>query len=279
MKYFEHDKLGIVVNDFGSINADKIQLENDFHDIFEVTNGSLFCSCKSDKFVETLIKLSHKDIDTVIVESSGLADVSTLYTLLNLISQIDNNYYNFKGNICIADAKNFHKVIETAAMTKTQIHFADLILLNKTDLVSKDVLVNAIQIFRSYNTVAEIIPTTYSKVSKEKVMSLSHVNKTKMVNKKISLNTQTVTVFFDAESNSKIYDFMDSMSPYCNRIKGFLNNEEKVFIEYVGETRSKVPFDYNESSFVVFLSVENIDLELVVTKQFNSIFGYAPNIK
>ena len=84
--YQEH-KIGVIINEFGEINIDAKLVKRDGIDIAELSNGSIFCACIKDKFVDGLIEMSKTDIEYLFIEASGLADPSNMEDILKGIKK------------------------------------------------------------------------------------------------------------------------------------------------------------------------------------------------
>lgn len=76
---YSDKKTGVIVNEFGEINIDARLIQKDGVQMAELSNGSIFCACIKDKFVDSLIELSYKDLDYLFIEASGLADLSLIH--------------------------------------------------------------------------------------------------------------------------------------------------------------------------------------------------------
>ena len=91
----------------------------------------------SDQFEEVLVKTISEGPDVILVETSGLSDPTNVKKILH------NEKFSsiaYKGCICMIDAVNIKKVISTARVCKKQISVSDILIINKTDLVSDDEL-------------------------------------------------------------------------------------------------------------------------------------------
>ena len=71
-------KIGVIINEFGEINIDAKLVSRDGIEMAELSNGSIFCACIKDKFVDGLIAMSRTDIEYLFIEASGLADPSNM---------------------------------------------------------------------------------------------------------------------------------------------------------------------------------------------------------
>jgi len=132
---FKDKKLHIIINEFGEVGVDGKLFRDLGYALDEINNGSILCSCRMDKFASVLGEVIKQDSEIIIIESSGLTDPSNLVKVLQQFKFTD--YINYKGCICLIDAKRFHKVFETAVVVKKQLYAADYIIINKSDLVDE----------------------------------------------------------------------------------------------------------------------------------------------
>jgi len=127
---FEGRRLHVIVNEFGKAGMDGALLSELGATIDEISNGSIFCVCRKDRFEEALVNALKMEPDMILVEASGLSDPTTIRKVLERYPDIA-----YMGCIALADAVHVHKVLETARMAAKQLAISDVILLNKTDLV------------------------------------------------------------------------------------------------------------------------------------------------
>ncbi|MBR3260906.1 MAG: GTP-binding protein, partial [Firmicutes bacterium] len=86
-------RIGVLINEFGAVSIDSELVEGNGIDMTELSNGSIFCACLKDKFVEALVELSGKDIDYLFIEASGLADPANMEDILKgLEKHLDRRY-------------------------------------------------------------------------------------------------------------------------------------------------------------------------------------------
>jgi G3E family GTPase len=129
---FQGKHLHVIVNEFGKTGVDGALLSELGATIDEISNGSIFCVCRQDRFEEALSDALKKEPDMIMVEASGLSDPTAIRKVLDRYPDMD-----YMGCIALADAVHVHKVLETARMVAKQFAISDVILLNKTDLVDK----------------------------------------------------------------------------------------------------------------------------------------------
>lgn len=132
----------LIINEFGNHGVDGSLLQSTNTHLQEICGGSIFCSCKLDRFEEAMNDCLATTPDVIVVEASGLSDPTNIRKVLCQYEQAGK--LDYKGCICLVDAVRFHKVFATARVVKRQLAVADLVIVNKTDLVD-DQQVQALQ--------------------------------------------------------------------------------------------------------------------------------------
>lgn len=158
VRCFEGKRFRVIVNEFGKVGVDGALLQELDGTISEISNGSIFCVCRVDKFEEELQRALEDRPDVVFVEASGLADPTSVATILGQpeFSQID-----YRGSVCLVDTPRLERVIHTARACPKQLAVSSLVLLNKTDLASEDQIQGAKEAVRQWNPTAVIRETRF----------------------------------------------------------------------------------------------------------------------
>jgi len=151
-------RLRLIINEFGKVGVDGALLADMRAALDEINNGSIFCSCRFDRFEEALGDALKDNPDAVIVEASGLSDPSAVERILGAQRY---SGFDYKGAICVVDAKNFHKVFATARVCRRQPAVSGLIVINKADLVSAAELESVKDTLRGAAPAAEIRVTSF----------------------------------------------------------------------------------------------------------------------
>lgn len=132
-------KIAVLVNEFWDINIDSQLLMTVDEDMIQLTNGCICCTLK-DGLVNAIYQiLEHGDrIDAVIIETTGLAD--PLPIALALLGTELRDVTTLDAILTVVDAENFETTLLTSEALFQQITYGDIILVNKADLVSSQIL-------------------------------------------------------------------------------------------------------------------------------------------
>ena len=166
----KHDKnYAVIVNEFGEIGIDGALVVGADEDIFEMSNGCICCSVRGD-LIETIDQLlkSDRPIDNIIIETTGLADPAPVAQTF-LQEEFVRSKTQLDAILTLVDAKHILVELEASREAKEQIAFADILLLNKVDLVDNlDAVKTAL---RSINPLAKIFETKHSEIDLNLILS------------------------------------------------------------------------------------------------------------
>jgi G3E family GTPase len=155
-------RIAVLENEFANLNIDSSLIEKRDGDIIEMKNGCICCDLQGE-LQESLIKIGARrdNIDHVLIETTGLANPSPLVQIL-LGDPLIHILFELDSVVTIIDAKHFMAHWEGVPEFKDQISFADLILINKTDLCSAQELEQVEELVRSLNPEAALSRTQKS---------------------------------------------------------------------------------------------------------------------
>lgn len=169
-------RIAVIENEFGEISIDQALVIRENEEVFEMNNGCICCTIRGD-LVRALNKmLTMRDkYDFVVIETTGLADPSPI---ANTFLTDQNLYDNFQLDaiVTIVDAKHIALHIDDAPEAKKQIGFADVILLNKTDLVSKDEVLAVRKRIDTINHFAKVYETKNADIDIAAVLNVGGFN-------------------------------------------------------------------------------------------------------
>ncbi|OYU49701.1 MAG: cobalamin biosynthesis protein CobW [Rhizobiales bacterium PAR1] len=129
-------KYAVIVNEFGEIGIDNDLVVGADEEVFEMNNGCICCTVRGDliRIIENLMKRKGR-FDAIIVETTGLADPAPVAQTF-FVDQDVQDKARLDAVVTVADAKWLAARLKDAPEAKNQIAFADVILLNKSDLVT-----------------------------------------------------------------------------------------------------------------------------------------------
>lgn len=272
---FSDRKIAVVVNEFGSQGVDGDLLSQEGVRVDEISNGSIFCVCRSDLFVDALVRALKTDADTVLVETSGLSDPTGMDKILAVVEQVSRDGYDFCGTIALADATRFLKLFKTAVAVKQQVLSAGLVLINKTDLADAAKIVEIRETVAKINPAAIVRETAYAaidprwldelrenKISTEGIISINPIG------------TQKFLVEIPAgTSESALREWLLSFLPDAYRVKGFVELDTGwSFIDAAGDL-SMTRCEPREKSAIVILASGTTPIKPAITDGWKKCFG------
>jgi len=163
-------KFAVIVNEFGEIGIDNDLVVGADEEVFEMNNGCICCTVRGDliRIIEGLMKRKGK-FDAIIVETTGLADPAPVAQTFFVDEDVSARA-RLDAVVTVVDARWLKNQLKDAPEVKNQIAFADVIVLNKIDLVNAEELVSAEKSIRSINAYATIHKTTRSSVPLDAVL-------------------------------------------------------------------------------------------------------------
>lgn len=149
-------KYAVIVNEFGEIGIDNDLIIGADEEVFEMNNGCICCTVRGDlvRIMDGLMKRKGK-FDAIIVETTGLADPAPVAQTFFVDEDVQKNA-RLDAVVTVADAKWLSDRLKDAPEAKNQIAFADVIVLNKTDLVNKGELAEVEARIRAINPYAKL---------------------------------------------------------------------------------------------------------------------------
>lgn len=158
-------RIAVIVNEFGSIGIDERLIVRTDEEVIELANGSICCALKSDT-VQVLEKLlqasdSGESFERVIIETTGLANPSPIIRAFFERPMLSERF-SLDCIVTLVDSAHIPNHIEERPEARTQIAVADILLVNKTDLVDSQELQRVVEILRGINKTGKILTTRES---------------------------------------------------------------------------------------------------------------------
>ena len=163
-------KFAVIVNEFGEIGIDNELVVNADEEVFEMNNGCICCTVRGDlvRIIDGLMRRKGK-FDAIIVETTGLADPAPVAQTFFMDEAVGAKT-RLDAVVTVADAKWLSDRLKDAPEAKNQIAFADVILLNKTDLVTPEELRELEARIRGLNPYARLHRTERAKIDISEVL-------------------------------------------------------------------------------------------------------------
>src|SRR6201984_2865519 len=149
-------KFAVIVNEFGEIGIDNDLVVGADEEVFEMNNGCICCTVRGGlvRIIDGLMRRRGK-FAAIIVETTGLADPAPVAQTF-FVDETVGRKTRLDAVVTVADAKWLLDRLKDAPEAKNQIAFADVIIINKTDLVSADELADVEARIRGINPYAKI---------------------------------------------------------------------------------------------------------------------------
>ncbi|MFC7553624.1 CobW family GTP-binding protein [Pseudoroseomonas wenyumeiae] len=167
----EHGKkYAVVINEFGELGVDNDLVIDADEEVFEMNNGCICCTVRGDlvRILGNLMKRRQK-FDGIIVETTGLADPAPVAQTFYMDEDVKRATH-LDAIVTLVDAKNLAARLDDSKEAASQIAFADIVVLNKMDLVTEEEAAEVERRIRAINPYAEIRRATKSEVPIEAVM-------------------------------------------------------------------------------------------------------------
>lgn len=174
------EKIAVIVNEFGEVGIDNKLVVGADEEIFEMNNGCICCTVRGD-LIRILGELKHAklgtgkrskaDFDRVLIETTGLADPAPVAQTF-FVDPDMAEFYKLDAIVTIIDAKHADQHLDEGHEAQEQVAFADVLLLNKTDLVSDEELRKLEQRLRAMNSAAKLYRTQQSRIDINHVLGI-----------------------------------------------------------------------------------------------------------
>ena len=170
----EHGKrIAVIENEYGEVGIDQALVINADEEIFEMSNGCICCTVRGDliRVLGNLMKRRDK-FDYVLVETTGLADPGPVAQTFFMDDEIREEF-KLDGIVTLVDSAHINQQLGRSDESTEQIAFADVLVLNKTDLVDNDGLDSLEARLREMNRMARVVRSEKADIPVDTVLNLS----------------------------------------------------------------------------------------------------------
>ncbi|APH73831.1 CobW family GTP-binding protein [Aquibium oceanicum] len=163
-------RYAVIVNEFGEIGIDNDLIVESDEEIYEMNNGCVCCTVRGDliRVVEGLMRRPGR-FDAIVVETTGLADPAPVAQTFFMDDDVRSKT-KLDAVVALVDAKHLPLRLKDSREAEDQIAFADVVVVNKTDLVSEEELAAVEATIRAINPSAKIHRTQRAGLDLENVL-------------------------------------------------------------------------------------------------------------
>jgi G3E family GTPase len=169
-------KIAVIENEFGEVGVDNQLVISSDEELFEMNNGCICCTVRGDliRILGRLIKRKDK-LDAILIETTGMANPAPVAQTFFTDDEMRSNF-RLDAIVTVVDAKHVLQHLDSEDEAQKQIAFADVILLNKTDLVSPADLTALESRIHRINAVAKIHRTQNAQIPLDRVLNVGGFN-------------------------------------------------------------------------------------------------------
>ncbi|MGA8708681.1 MAG: GTP-binding protein [Steroidobacteraceae bacterium] len=169
----QHGKrIAVIENEFGEVGVDHELVIGADEEIFETSNGCICCTVRGDliRILKQLRKRRDR-FDAILIETTGLADPGPVAQTFFLEEDL-KPFFSLDAIVTLVDARHLEQELAQNAVAREQIAFADIVLINKTDLVDGATLARIEQRVYGINGSAKVVRTHNADVPLERVLDV-----------------------------------------------------------------------------------------------------------
>jgi G3E family GTPase len=169
-------KIAVIENEFGEVGVDNQLVIASDEELFEMNNGCICCTVRGDliRILGRLLKRKDK-LDAILIETTGMANPAPVAQTFFTDDEMKTSF-RLDAIVTLVDAKHISQHLGTDEEALKQIAFADVILLNKTDLVTPAELDALETRIRSINAVAKVHRTQNADVRITNILDVGGFN-------------------------------------------------------------------------------------------------------
>ncbi|MCP4182518.1 MAG: GTP-binding protein [Hyphomicrobiales bacterium] len=163
-------KYAVIVNEFGEIGIDNDLIVDSDEEIYEMNNGCVCCTVRGDliRILQGLMKRKGR-FDAIILETTGLADPAPVAQTFFMDEDVQAKT-RLDAVVALVDAKHVMARLVDSREAEDQIAFADVLLLNKIDLIDNQEKPELLRILKKINPHAMIHETTRAEISLDQIL-------------------------------------------------------------------------------------------------------------
>ena len=246
-------KIAVILNEIGDVNLDSdLVVQSIGEELKIMNNGCVCCTVRGDltKICLDLVK-KNMDFNHVVIETTGMADPSPVAQTFFMEESLKKHFY-LDAIVTVVDGLNMDQNLKELKETQDQIGFADVILLNKVDLISEDARHKAVEKIRTINGLAKLFETKHSNIPIGDILNIKAFD----LNARVELDPTVVQEYHEHKHDDSIQSLyfeeskaldMERFARFMELVIGELGNQ---LLRYKG-----VIYAAGESSRIIFQGV------------------------
>ncbi len=169
----QHGKrIAVIENEFGEVGVDHELVIGADEEIFETSNGCICCTVRGDLIrILNQLRKRRERFDAVLIETTGLADPGPVAQTFFIDEEL-KEYYSLDAIVTLVDARHLEQELTESSVAREQIAFADIVLLNKIDLVDSAAVARVQQRVQGINGTATVLRTRNANVPLDRVLGI-----------------------------------------------------------------------------------------------------------
>jgi G3E family GTPase len=173
-------KIAVIVNEFGEVGIDNQLVEGADEEIIEMNNGCICCTVRGDliRILGELMDAKRAgnnrkgEFDRILIETTGLADPAPVAQTF-FVDEEMADFYRLDAIVTVVDARHAGLHLDDGHEAQEQVAFADVLLLNKVDLVSEEELKQLEKRLRIMNPAAKLYHTQQSQIKIDQILGIN----------------------------------------------------------------------------------------------------------
>jgi G3E family GTPase len=165
-------RIAVIENEFGEVGVDQALVIAAEEEIFETANGCLCCTVRGDLIrILSQLRKRRDRFDAILIETTGLADPGPVAQTFFIDEELKEHFV-LDAIVALADALHLEQQLQASPVVLEQLAFADVILINKTDLIDAAALARIERTVRAINATAKVLPTRAADAPLEQLLGL-----------------------------------------------------------------------------------------------------------
>ncbi len=218
-------KIGVIINEFGTLDIDGEEVLELQATVKSVVGGSIFCVCKMHDFIDKVNEFIEQGVEELLVECSGFADPLPIASMIQQCG-VQNAYL-----VSVVDSCTYLKLRKVLVLLDKQVSMADIVIINKSDLVSEKIVEEIKETIVSLNGLARILTTSFGVVDMKQLEQLSCHTKEIIDFQSRTIEFSTVNIRISKNvSLQEVLTCLETLKDKVYRFKGKFDLRDGIYL-------------------------------------------------